>query len=309
MITRRQSLQLAAGAVAALSCPAAMAESALITRAVPSSGERLPVVGLGSSASFRALAGGDDVAALGAVLKALVEHGGKVFDTAPSYGDSEAVAGRLAAELGLTEKLFWATKLNVAGRDGSGADPELAQAQIEDSFARVDRTTIDLVQVHNVADIPVQLGLLKELRQAGRIRHLGITNTRSQLYDELEKLMRRERLDFIGIDYAIDNRKMAERILPLAIDRGIAVLVYAPFGRTRLWDRVRGKALPDWASEFGANSWAQFFLKFVIAHPAVTVATPATSKAHHMMDNLGAARGELPDAAMQKRMIEYLADL
>jgi aryl-alcohol dehydrogenase-like predicted oxidoreductase len=219
------------------------------------------------------------------------------------------VAGKLAGELGLTDQLFWATKLNVAGRDGSGADPAAANAQIEASFERAGKPVIDLIQVHNVAAIAVQLGLLKELREAGRIRYLGITNTRPNLYGELEQLMASEKLDFIGIDYAIDNLKMAERILPLARDRGIGVLVYAPFGRTRLWDKVRGKPLPDWAAEFGAASWAQFFLKFVIAHPAVSVATPATSKPQHMIDNMGAARGELPDAAMQKRMIEFVAGL
>ncbi len=311
MITRRQSLQLsiAAATLLALDPRSLLAGPGLITRAVPSSGVQLPVVGLGSSATFSAAAGSEDVAALREVLSAMVGHGGTVFDTAPSYGASEEVAGRLAAELDLTDKLFWATKLNVAGRDGSGADPAAAQAQIETSFARVGKSVIDLIQVHNVADIPVQLGLLKELREEGRIRHLGITNTRPNLYDELEQLMRTERLDFIGIDYAIDNLKMAERILPLALDRGIGVLVYAPFGRTRLWDRVRGKALPEWAAEFGAASWAQFFLKFVIAHPAVTVATPATSKARHMIDNMAAALGTLPDPVMQRRMVEHIAAL
>ncbi len=312
MITRRQSLQfsIAAASLLALDPRSLIAGPAgLITRAVPSTGEQLPVVGLGSSATFSALAGSEDVDALREVLSAMSAHGGTVFDTAPSYGASEEVAGRLAGELGLKDKLFWATKLNVPGLDGSGADPAAARAQIETSFARVGKAVIDLIQVHNVADIPVHLGLLKELREEGRIRHLGITNTRPDLYDELERLMRTERLDFIGIDYAIDNLKMAERILPLALDRGIGVLVYAPFGRTRLWDRVRGQPLPDWATEFGAASWAQFFLKFVIAHPAVTVATPATSKAHHMIDNMGAALGTLPDPAMQRRMVEHIAGL
>lgn len=311
MITRRESLQLSAAALLALNSRTLLASSTseLITRVVPSSGTQLPVIGLGSSASFSAVARSEDVDALREVMRAMSEHGATVLDTAPSYGASEEVAGRLAGELGLTDRMFWATKLNVAGRDGSGADPAAARAQIETSFARAGKAVIDLIQVHNVADVPVQLSLLKELREEGRIRHLGITNTRSNLYDELERLMRTERLDFIGVDYAIDNLKMAERILPLALDRGIGVLVYAPFGRTRLWDKVRGKALPDWADEFGANSWAQFLLKFVIAHPAVTVATPATSKARHMIDNLGAAHGSLPDMAMQQRMVKHIAEL
>ncbi|HRJ20018.1 MAG TPA: aldo/keto reductase, partial [Bryobacteraceae bacterium] len=144
---------------------------------------------------------------------------------------------------------------------------------------------LDLIQVHNLGDLATQLPILREIKDAGRIRHLGVTTTSAPQYEELEALMRREPLDFIGIDYAIDNRVMEERILPLARERGIAVMVYLPFGRTRLWEKVRGKDLPDWAAEFDAATWGQFFLKFVLAHPAVTVVTPATSRPHHMVDN------------------------
>jgi aryl-alcohol dehydrogenase-like predicted oxidoreductase len=314
MITRRESLKLTAAAAALLAFnPRALLADAqaraLITRAIPKSGEKLPMVGLGSSATFAELASNSDVDALREVMRAMATHGATVFDTAPSYGASEEVAGKLATELGLTESMFWATKVNVAGRDGGGADPVAARAQIEASFAKLGKKVIDLIQVHNLGDIPVQLGILKELKAEGRIRYLGTTSTRPAQYAELEKVMREEPLDFIGIDYAIDNELSAERILPLAAERGIAVMVYLPFGRTRLWDRVRGKALPEWAAEFDAASWAQFFLKFVISHPAVTVVTPATSKARHMVDNLGAAMGRLPDTAMRKRMVEYVAGL
>lgn len=311
MISRRDYLKLALATGALLNLQPRLLwadqRQTLITRPIPSTGERLPVVGLGSSASFSRLAGEDSEAVAG-VMSALVEQGGKVFDTAPSYGASEEVAARVANELGVAEQLFWATKLNVAGRDGK-ADPKAARAQLERSFSRINKPQIDLIQVHNLGDLAAQYPLLEELKQAGRLRYIGVTTTFPQQYQELERFMQRAEPDFIGIDYAIDNRALEQRILPLAAHRGIAVMVYAPFGRTRLWSKVRHQQLPDWAGEFDAHSWAQFFLKFVIAHPAVTVATPATSRAPHMVDNLGAALGQLPDEAMRKRMVEFIEAL
>lgn len=314
MITRREylKLSLAAGAALALGPRWSWADdqpAKLITRVIPGTSERLPVVGLGSSATFAQVASRDDVATVREVLQALYQDGGRVFDTAPSYGASEEVAGKLARELGLNRKLFWATKLNVAGRGGGKADPAAARAQLATSFARIGKSPIDLVQVHNLGDPPTQLALLREAKAAGRVRYVGITNTSPSLHPELERVMRAEKLDFIGIDYALDNRLVEQRILPLAKDQGIGVLAYAPFGRTRLWGTVRSKPLPEWAAEFDARSWAQFFLKFVLAHPVVTVTTPATSKASHMLDNLGGAMGRLPDAAMRQRMIAYVASL
>lgn len=311
MITRRQylKLSLATGAALAVRPGLLWANDTVITRAIPSTGEPLPAIGLGSSATFAEVARSEDVTALRAVLDALVGHGGAVFDTAPSYGASEQVAGDIARELGITDQIFWATKVNVAGRGGGRADPATARAQIETSFQRLGTDVIDLLQVHNLGDVPTQLGILKELKEAGRVRYIGVTTTFPAQYAELEQVMRREPLDFIGIDYAIDNRAMEETILPLAMERKIGVLVYVPFGRRRLWDLVRGVELPAWAAEFDADSWAQFFLKFVLAHPAVTVATPATSKPHHMVDNLGAARGRLPDAEMRERMADFIEGL
>lgn len=314
MITRRQYLKLSLAAGAAMAFPgrllgATASPGELIMRAIPSSGELVPAVGLGSSATFAQVARSEDVSALRDVLAALVEHGGSIFDTAPSYGDSERVAGDIAHELGITDRVFWATKLNVAGRDGGRADPAAARAQLEASFERLRTEVIDLVQVHNLGDVPTQLGLLKEYKEAGRVRYIGVTTTFPGQYAELEQVMRQEPLDFIGVDYAIDNRAMEETIFPLAMERKIGVLVYLPFGRTRLWDRVRGKAPPAWAAEFDAQTWAQFFLKFVLAHPAVTAVTPATSQARHMVDNLGAARGRLPDADMLKRMAAHIESL
>lgn len=313
MISRRDYLKLAlaAGVSLAIHPRLLWAEDKpleLITRPIPSSGELLPVVGLGSSATFASVASDQDTAAVREVLQALLAKGGKVFDTAPSYGASEEVAGQVAQELGVVDQLFWATKVNVAGRGGM-ADPIQARAQLEMSFKRSGKEVIDLIQVHNLGDVPTQFQLLQELKEQKRVRYIGVTTTFPYQYDELNQLMNRRPLDFIGIDYAIDNRTMEERILPLARDLGMAVLVYAPFGRTRLWELVKGKPLPDWAAEFDAHSWAQFFLKFVISNPTVTAVTPATSRARHMIDNMGAAYGRLPDEEMRARMIRYIEGL
>lgn len=313
MLTRRDCLRLTLTAGAALALPPGLLRaeegSGPITRPIPSTGERQPVIGLGSSATFSRVARSEDHEALQGVLRAMREHGGTVFDTAPAYGASEEVAGRIAAELGIADDLFWATKVNVAGRGGGSADPAAARAQIEASFQRLGTPVIDLIQVHNLADVPTHLGILRELKAAGRVRYVGVTTTFPAQYEELVRLLRSEPLDFIGIDYAVDNLAVEETILPLAREREVGVLVYAPFGRTRLWERVRGHEVPAWAAEFDATSWAQFFLKFVVAHPAVTAATPATSRPEHMVDNMGAARGRLPDEAMRRRMVEHVAAL
>jgi aryl-alcohol dehydrogenase-like predicted oxidoreductase len=312
MTTRRELLLGMAGAGGLMALGARLArarEAELITRAIPSTGERLPVVGLGSSATFAQVARGEDVTALRAVLGRMVELGGTVFDTAPGYGTSEEVAGRIAQDLGIAPRLFWATKLNVAPRGGGAADPDAARGQLEASFRRIGKPVIDLIQVHNMADLRTQLPLLREYKDKGRVRYIGVTTTVEPQYGDLVRAMRNEPIDFIGTDYAIDDRHAEETILPLARDRGIAVLVYAPFGRTRLWARVKGRRVPDWAAEFDASSWAQFFLKYVASHPAVTAITPATSRPANLADNMGGARGRLPDVAMRKRMIELVEGL
>jgi aryl-alcohol dehydrogenase-like predicted oxidoreductase len=308
MITRREWLGLTLGASAALTIDPRLlwtARQQLITRVIPSTGERLPIVGLGSSATFAQAAGSADAAAVRGVLRTMSEFGGTVFDTAPSYGASEEVAGGIAREENLTDRIFWATKVAVAP-PGQSADPDAARRQLQTSLERIGKRPVDLIQVHNLSDIPTQLGILKEMKQNGQIRYIGVTTTSPQQYDELQRIMRVEPLDFIGIDYAVDNRDIEEHVLPLAQDRGIGVMVYMPFGRTRLWNRIGDRALPDWAEEFDAHSWAQFMIKYVAAHPAVTVVTPATSQPRHMEDNMGAAFGRLPDEAMRRRMAAYV---
>jgi aryl-alcohol dehydrogenase-like predicted oxidoreductase len=278
----------------------------MITRRIPATGEELPVVGLGSSATFSDVADDENIAVVRDVLRALHENGARVFDTAPGYGASEEVAGQIVRELGIQDDIFWATKVNVAGRGGGRADPAAARAQIQRSFDRVGKDPVDLIQVHNLGDPATQLGILRELKDEGRVRYIGITTTNSNRYSEIAEIMRSEPIDFIGIDYAVDNREAADIVMPLAQDRGIAVLNYAPFGRTRLWRRVSGRELPEWAADFGAMTWAQFFIKYVAAHPAVTVVTPATSRPSNMIDNLGGGAGVLPDEATRRRMAELV---
>jgi aryl-alcohol dehydrogenase-like predicted oxidoreductase len=312
MVSRRDwfGITLGAGATMALTprLLEALQQGQLIRRAVPSSGELLPAVGLGTSATFSQLAGRAELDALKEVMKTMVDRGASVFDTAPSYGQSELVGGNIANELGIADKIFWATKVNVVqGRGGGGAaDPAAARAQIERSFERFKVPKIDLIQVHNLADVPTQLGILKEYKQQGRVRYIGVTTTSDGQYGELERIMRNEPLDFIGVDYAVDNRGVEETILPLARERKIGVLVYVPFGRTSLFQRAAGRELPEWAKEFDATTWAQFFLKFVLGHPAVTVVTPATSQARNMIDNIGGGTGRLPDEATRRRMAELV---
>lgn len=313
MITRRSYLKYAAltGATLALrpDLLSALEGGEIITRAIPSSGEKLPIVGLGSSATFSSTARSSDSTALREVMSVLFENGGRVFDTAPGYGASEEVAGAIVQGLDATEKVFWATKVNVAGRGGGSADVAAARAQIERSFEYIGKDPIDLIQVHNLGDLSTQYSILKEYKAEGRVRYIGATSTRENRYPNLANFMRNEKPDFIGVDYAVDNIGSATEILPLARELGIGVLAYVPFGRSRLFSRVKGVEVPDWAKEFGCNSWAQFFLKFAAAHPAVTVVTPATSKPKNMLDNLGAMVGELPDTATQKRMVDLIDGL
>jgi aryl-alcohol dehydrogenase-like predicted oxidoreductase len=310
MVTRRDCLKYTASAGAALAFRARLLHAqnggAVIRRRIPGTSEELPIVGLGSSATFRAVANDEDFSQVREVLLALIDNGGSVFDTAPVYGASEEVAGQVVRDLGVQSRIFWATKVNVVNRITDRADPADAREQAEESFRRVGKDPIDLIQVHSLGDLPTQLGLLKELKAEGRVRYIGVTTTDNDRYEDIADVMRREPIDFIGIDYAVDNRQAAEVVLPLAQDRGIGVLVYAPFGRTRLWRRVADREVPAWAAEFGAATWAQFFIKYVAAHPAVTAVTPATSRPENMIDNLGGGMGAMPDEAARRRMAELV---
>jgi len=310
MGTRREFIQKAALAGGASMLPLSLLQAfeadQIITRAIPKTGEKLPIVGLGSSATFRSVAQSDDVSALTEVIKTLVENHGTVLDTAPSYGASEEICGQIARSTNLTDKIFWATKVNAAGRGSGKADPAAVQAQLQRSFDYLDTSPIDLIQVHNLGDLATQMPAIQELKEDERVRYIGTTVTRTNRYPDLEQAMKDYPLDFIGVDLSVENRVAAKSVLPLAQELGIAVLIYVPFGRARLFDRVKGVDVPGFAQEIGCDTWGKFFIKYVAANPAVTCVTPATSKAKHMLDNIGAAYGELPDAATLKKMEQFI---
>lgn len=314
MISRREWLRATAGAGAVLGLSPqllrALQNGPVRTRPIPSSGEQLPVIGLGGR-WISVNSSSEELAGHRAVLRALAEGAegaGRLFDSAAGYGGggSEEYAGQWAEADGYQDQIFWATKVNVAGRGGGPADPAAVRAQIERSFRRLRSDVIDLDQVHNMGDPPTQLGILQEYKEAGRIRYIGITTTSERQYEELRQVMRRYPIDFIGIDYAIDNRTAQRDVLALALDEGIAVLAYLPFGRSRMWARIGDRQLPEWAAEFDAHTWAQFMLKFVVAHPAITVACPGTGDPEHMVDNLGGGRGRLPDREQLERMVRLV---
>jgi aryl-alcohol dehydrogenase-like predicted oxidoreductase len=304
LIDRRAAIQLAlaSGLVTSLGgANALLAADALLHRRIPSSGERLPVIGVGTNNYSPTTP--EERAARRAVLERLTGSGLRVIDTAPLYRESERVIGELLAEIGNRPKAFLATKVTAPNKTR-----EEGLASMEESMRRLRTDFIELMQVHNLIGTEVLLPLIREWIAAKRIRYVGVTTSRDEQYPEIVRLMRAESLDFIQVDYSLGNRGAAEQILPLAAERGIAVLINLPFGGRRdgnLFSRVRGQSLPSWAAEFDARSWGQFFLKYVLSHPAVTCAIPGMTKIANLDDNLGAARVRLPDAAMRKRMEEF----
>ena len=269
----------------------------MLMRKIPSSGELLPAVGVGTSGAFEVGASAADRAPIEEVVKTLADDGGRVVDTSPMYGTAEGVVGDVAAKLGLTGKLFVATKVWTTGR-AEGI------RQMEESFAKLGTKRIDLMQIHNLVDWRTQLATVRAWKAEGRIRYVGITHYRVEAFDQLEAVLKEESLDFVQLNYSVLTRDAEKRLLPLAADRGVAVLVNRPFEDGAIFSRVRGRALPPFAAEIGCDSWAQILLKYVLAHPAVTCAIPATAKAAHMRDDLAAARGPLPDAALRAKIVE-----
>ena len=270
-----------------------------IRRPIPSSGETLPVLGIGTSRRYEVEPTPDNIAPLREAVRRFVALGGSVIDTAPSYGTAEDVLGLILAEAGLREKVFLCSKVGTPGR-------EAGLAEIERSFKRLNTPMIDLVAVHNLIDTATNLATLRDLKAAKRIRYVGVTVWRDSQFADLEAVMKRETLDVVQVNYALDDRTAAQRILPLAAERGMAVMVNVPFGRDRLFKAVQGRALPPWTAEFDCASWPQFFLKYVLANEAVTCPIPGMAKAAYVEDNLGAARGRMPDAAQRARMEAYV---
>ena len=303
LFSRRDMLKISAGAGAGLALGnwSVFAQSSqpagLIQRAIPSSGERLPLVGIGTARRYNVGTSAEERAPLKEVLKRLPELGGKLIDTAPSYGTAETVVGDLVRDIGNRDRLFIATKV----RKQDLAD---AKKEIEQSFEILHTDKIDLIQVHNLVGLDDVLPVLREMKAAGRIRYVGVSTSSGRQYADFIKMMEIEDLDFIQVNYSMTSRTAAERILPLARDRGMAVLVNLPYSRGRVFQRAGDRPIPDWAADY-ADTWGQFFLKYILANPAVTCVIPGTAKIKYLEDNLGAARGPMPDAAMQKRMEQF----
>lgn len=305
-LRRRDFLRaaLCVGSAWALGIPwaGAQAPGKMRTRAIPSSDETLPVVGLGTSRTFDVGTSAEEREPLKQVLTKFVELGGRLVDTSPMYGNAEMVIGELATELGLQDRLFFATKVWTSGKE-SGLQ------QMTASLRKLRSGNVDLMQVHNLVDTDTHLETLRKWKAEGRIRYIGITHYRSDAFADLAEVMRNADIDFVQLNYSLIEPEAEQTLLPLADERGIAVIVNRPFARGELFRKTRGRPLPDWTGEFDCQSWAQFFLKYVLSHPAVTCAIPATSDPQHLADNMQAGYGRLPDAAQRARMLQHVRAL
>jgi aryl-alcohol dehydrogenase-like predicted oxidoreductase len=306
-MTRRQILKLGSFAAASsmvggrLLAAQPAAPLPLIKRTIPSSGEQIPAVGLGTNNYSPTTP--EELAARREVLRVMPELGGTLVDTAPAYGRSEETIGQLVAEIGNRKQLFFATKVTAPNDDVAAG-----KAMLEQSFQRLRTEHIELIEVHNLMGVDLMLPVLEELKAAKRIKYLGVTTSSDAQHAATADILRKQRLDFVQVNYSLDDRESAQVLLPLAQERGVAVLLNMPFGGRRgsnLFARVANQPLPAWAAEIDAVSWAQFFLKYAISHPAVTCAIPGTTKLTHLQDNQRGARGHLPDAAMRKRMEQF----
>jgi aryl-alcohol dehydrogenase-like predicted oxidoreductase len=299
---RRATLHtLGALAGVALMGPASGKE-AMHARPIPSSGEKLPLIGIGTWQTFDV--GGDAAARapLKEVLRLFFAGGGRVVDSSPMYGSSESVVGDACADLGICEPLFMATKVYTHGR-------EEGIRQMQRSVKRMRAGSMDLMQVHNLLDVETHTPALREWKARKRVRYIGITHYTSSAYPEVGRLLRTKQYDFLQINYSLAESESEKELLPLAQELGVAVIANRPFAEGAMFRRVRGKPLPPWAAELGIASWAQYFLKWIVSHPAVTCAIPGTHRVGHLEDNMRAGRSELPDRAMRTRMEEYWATL
>lgn len=304
-ISRRQMLQFSAMASGTLLLPFSNFDfmidqnKNIIKRKIPVTGEWLPAVGMGTWQTFDA---GNDQAErenLKQVLQTFVNMGGTVIDSSPMYGSSEEVVGDLAAELKVLDKLFMATKVWITGKDAG-------IRQMNTSMKEMRSNPMDLMQVHNLVDFQTHIKTLRQWKEEGKIRYLGATHYINSAHDDLERLIKTEKLDFIQINYSLQSRNVEKSLLPLAQDKGVAVIINQPFESGSLFSSVKGKNLPGWAKDYDITSWGQYFLKFILSHPAVTCVIPATSKVKHMQDNMGAISGKLPDEKLRQKMVEAL---
>lgn len=300
-ISRRKALGLLAAGGSLAFYPAWLKNESMeiLKRKIPSSGQTLPVIGLGTWQTFDVGNSENERNPLKEVLKILVGKGGAVVDSSPMYGRSERVVGDLAETLKIHSKLFKATKVWTDGRSAG-------IRQMESSMQKMKTQTMDLMQVHNLVDWQTHLKTLKDWKTEGKVRYIGITHYVEGAYDRMERIMRTEPIDFIQLNYSMSSRTAENSILPLAKDKGIAVLINRPYEGGSLFRRIKGKALPEWTKEFDCQSWGQFFLKYLLGNPAVSCLIPGTSKPKHMLDNIGAGFGRLPDEKMRKKMVEFL---
>jgi diketogulonate reductase-like aldo/keto reductase len=302
MATRRAFLAGSAAVLGGTLMPKESSASNLLERRIPKSGEPLPAVGLGTWQAFDV--GGDarGLAEAKEALKILVDLQGRVIDSSPMYGSAEAVTGQLAAELGVQSKLFVATKVWTSGK-------QAGIRQMEDSMRKLRVQRLDLMQVHNLSDVQTQLATLRDWKAAGRIRYLGVTHYHAGAHADLEKIIARGDIDTVQVNYSLAEPEADRRLLRVAADSGTAVIINRPFAEGAMFSRVKGQPVPDWAKGAGCASWAQFFLKWILAQPAVTCIIPGTRNAKHVADNLGAASGPLPDEATRRRMAEHFNSL
>ena len=304
-LTRADFLRLAgaSAAVLAFGTPAraqTQGDFTMETRPIPKTGEALPAIGCGTWRTFDVGNSTAEIAERAEVLRTLFDAGGKVIDSSPMYGSSEAVVGKALARIDGRARAFVATKVWTSGR-------EAGLRQMEASLDKLGADPIDLMQIHNLLDWRTQLATLRDWKAAGRVRYIGITHYHDGAFNDLAAVLNAEDVDFVQFNYALDDRAAEEMLLPLAADKGVAVLVNRPFGGGRLLRRMSAKPLPGWAAEIGATSWAQVLLKFLLAHPAVTCPIPGTGSVRHMADNVRAADGRYPDASLRRRMITEVA--
>ena len=281
---------------------AANDERQAITKTIPSNGESIPVIGMGTSRTFDVGGTPSELARLLPVLEAFFAGGGTFVDSSPMYGSAEQVLGKLLDQTSRSKPLFAATKVWTDGRESG-----IRQMEQSRTLWGVER--FDLMQIHNLRDWRVHYETLRAMKAEGRIRHIGITTSHGRYHDELLSILKSHPFDFVQFSYNIANREVESRLLPLAAEQGVAVIINRPFARGSLFRKTRERPLPEWAAEFDCNSWGQFFLKYVVSHPAVTCAIPATSKVHHMVDNMGAGFGRLPDSSARKEMERYFEAL
>jgi diketogulonate reductase-like aldo/keto reductase len=302
--SRRNWLKLAAALTFGGRMPPGHAADspAPLQRTIPKTGERIVAVGLGTWQVFDVASDAKEKAQAQETLKAFVELGGRVIDSSPMYGSSESVTGELAAALGIKTKLFVATKVWTSGS-------QAGIRQMEDSMRKLRVERLDLMQVHNLVDAPTHLATLREWKNSGRVRYLGVTHYHAGAHADLEKIIRPGDIDFVQVNYSLAEPEADRRLLAAAADTRTAVIVNRPFAEGAMFRRVRDKPLPAWAQEIGCASWAQFFLKWILGHPAVTCAIPGTRNPRHVADNLGAASGPLPDEPMRRRMSVYFESL